>query len=137
MKVNRKQLIKICEDAVVHHTKWMDRDSFLAQMKLQSIYKGLTAGLKFRIVTKEIDPEYYSDDKTYIIEFIQPISFIKLNQGKDLLISTRDEYFKDCDPDYESEMFDGDGIDFYSNYTTGYMPTREHLNNVGIGNDWY
>jgi len=56
----RKELIEICKDAVVHHTKWKNRDSFSAQKSIQSIYKGLTAGLNFRVVTKEINPDYHS-----------------------------------------------------------------------------
>ena len=38
---------------------------------------------------------------------------------------------------YEGEMFDGEGIDFYSSYTQTYMPTRQRLEECGIGNDWY
>jgi len=34
-------------------------------------------------------------------------------------------------------MFDGEGIDFYSSYTQTYMPTRQRLEECGIGNDWY
>lgn len=135
--MSREELIKLCEDAVVHHTKWQDRDSYSAQRNLQSIYKGLTAGLDFRIVTKEINPDYHSDESTIIIEFLQPIDFDKLETGKHLQISSREEYFKDCDPEYESEMFDGTGIEFDSSYTQTYMPTRKRIEEVGIGNDWY
>ncbi|MBK7362810.1 MAG: hypothetical protein IPJ01_10980 [Micavibrio sp.] len=135
--MKREELIELCKDAVVHHTKWNDRDSYSAQRSLQSIYKGLTAGLDYRIVTKEIDPEYHSTDGTLIIEFIQPIDLDKLKTGKHLQISSRDDYFRDCDPDYESEMFDGNGIDFRSNFTKTYMPTRKRVEGVGIGNDWY
>lgn len=135
--MTREELIQLCKDAVVHHTKWQDRDSYSAQRNVQSIYKGLTAGLEFRIVTKEIDAEYHSDNEVLIIEFMKPIDFNKLDKGLDLEISSREDYFKDCDPEQDTEMFDGDGIDFYSNYTQTYMPTREKINSVGIGNDWY
>jgi hypothetical protein len=126
----REELISLCEKSVVHHTKWEDRDSFLAQKKIQSIYKGLTAGLIFTI-------DKDTDDRTIWISFDQPIDFELLEDGKYLKISSREDYFNDCDPDYESEMFDGEGIDFNSNYTSGYMPTQKRIDEVGQGNDWY
>lgn len=135
--MEREELIKLCEDAVIHHTKWWNRDSYSAQKSIKSIYEGLTAGLDFRVVTKEIDPTYHSDDRTLIIEFIQPIDLSKLSMGKQLEISSRLDYFKDCDPEMKSEMFEGNGIDFLSRYTQSYMPTRHRLNEVGHGNDWY
>ena len=135
--MNREELVQLCLDAVVHHTKWQNRDSYSAQKNLQSIYKGLTAGLDYRIVTKEIDANYHSDDTTLIVEFLQPIDFDKLVTGRHLDISSRDDYWKDCEPDYEGEMFDGNGIDFNSSYTQTYMPTRKRIEEVGIGNDWY
>lgn len=133
----REKLIKLCEDAVVHHTKWENRDSYSAQKGLQSIYKGLTAGLDFRVVTKKHSPDYHSDLHTLIIEFLQPIDLDRLENGKCLEISSLEDYFKDCDPEYNSEMFDGYGIDFDSSYTITYMPSRKRIENAGIGNDWY
>ena len=135
--MTREELIEICQDAVVHHTKWMNRDSYSAQKGVQSIYKGLTAGLDFRIVTKEISPDYHSNSDTLIIEFLQPIDFEKLETGLELSISSREDYFEDCDPKYKTEMFDSNGIDFHSNWTGTYMPTRKKLEECGIGNDWY
>lgn len=135
--MERQELIELCKDAVVHHTKWQDRDSYSAQRNLQSIYEGLTAGLDYRIVTKEIDADYHSDERTLIIEFLQPIDLDKLKTGQHLEISSRDDYWKDCDPDCEGEMFDGNGIDFESSYTQTYMPTRKRIEECGIGNDWY
>jgi hypothetical protein len=133
----RKYLIQLCKDAVVHHTKWRDRDSYSSQREIQSIYKALTAGLEYRILTKEISPSYYSDDWSLIIEFLQPIDFKKLETGEFLEISSLEDYFRDCDPEHKGEMFDGEGIDFYSDYTQTYMPTRKRLEKVGTGNDWY
>ena len=135
----RDELIKICEDAVVHHTKWYDRDSYLAQQSICSIYEGLTAGLEFKVVTKKDDPDYHSDNNILIIEFIQPINLDKIYKyGKELNISDIDDYWIDCDPKHESEMFsnDGEGIDWKSDYTQSYMPTRKRLNKVD-GEDWY
>lgn len=134
--MERSELIQLCKDAVVHHTKWNDRDSYSAQKSIQSIHKGLTAGLDFRVVTKEIDKSYHSDDEALIIEFIQPIDHDKLDGAEHLEISTREDYFRDCDPDYETEMFEGSGIDFCSSYTQTYMPTRKRLIKSN-GDDWY
>lgn len=127
--MKREELIKICEDAVVHHTEWRDRDSYAAQVNLQSIYKALTAGLPYTLTIE--------NDRTIWITFSQPIDFEKLSKGSYLNISSRDDYFTDCDPEYETEMFEGYGIDFESNYTGTYMPTRKRLEECGIGNDWY
>lgn len=134
--MERSELIQLCKDAVVHHTKWNDRDSYLAQKSIESIYEGLTAGLNFRVVTKKIDKDYHSDERTLIIEFIQPIDHSKLQKAEYLEISTREDYFRDCDPDYETEMFGGEGIDFWSSYTQTYMPTRKRLIESN-GDDWY
>jgi hypothetical protein len=134
--MTREELIELCQDSVIHHTKWMNRDSYSAQRGIQSIYEGLTAGLDFRIVTKEISPDYHSTDSILIIEFPHP-DLDKLKDAKYLEISSMEDYFKDCDPEYETEMFNGEGIDFSSSYTQTYMPTRQRLESVGIGNDWY
>lgn len=134
--MSREHLIELCEKAVVHHTKWSDRDSYCAQMSVASIYKGLTAGLDFVVVTKEICPNYHSDENTLIIRFKSPIDHEKLLKGKELKISSREDYFRDCDPEYTTEMFDGEGIDFRSRYTQTYMPTEKSLLRCK-GNDWY
>ena len=135
--MNREELIELCKDAVVHHTKWKNRDSYCAQKSVQSIYKGLTAGLDFMVVTKEMDAGYHSDEEVLIVEFEQPIDHDKLETAKHLEISSREDYFKDCDPECEREMFDGTGIDFHSSFTRTYMPTRKRIEEAGIGNDWY
>ena len=136
-KMQRKTLIKICQDAVVHHTKWMNRDSFICQKGIQSIYKGLTAGLKFKILTKENSPDYHSNKETIIIQFTQIFDEKILEKGLHLEISSREDYFKDCCPDFECEMFDSDGLDFTEDWVCQFMPTRKRLKDVGIGNDWY
>jgi len=137
MEWKRKDLIKLCEDAVVHHTKWGDRDSYSAQRSIQSIYKGLTAGLRFKVVTKKMDKGYHSNKDTLIVLFPTPINIDKLEEnGKHLRISSKEDYYKECDPDYEDEMFDGVGIDFTSDFTQTYMPTKERLDSVK-GEDWY
>jgi len=134
--MERGELIQLCKGAVVCHTKWGNRDSYSAQKSIQSIYEGLTAGLDFRVVTEEINKDYHSDDRILIVEFIQPIDHEKLQEVEHLEISTREDYFRDCDPDYETEMFDGIGIDFWSTYTQTYMPTQKRLQECN-GDDWY
>lgn len=136
MNYTREQLINICERAVVPHQKWHDRDSYISQKNIQSVYKGLTAGLDFKIITKEDDPEYHSDEQIILIKFTAPIDFDKLEKGKELKISEREDYFRDCDPDYETEMFNGDGIDFHSDWTRTYMPSKKRLDEAN-GSDWY
>jgi len=126
----REELIEICKDAVVHHTKWHNRDSYSAQLGIQDVYKGLTAGLPFSILGS-------TDNRTIWIKFLQPIDFDILENGEHLEISSREDYFRDCDAEYETEMFDGNGIDFNSTFTETYMPTRERLEECGIGEDWY
>lgn len=134
--ITREQLISICEDAVVHHSKWGNRDSYSAQLNVQDVYRGLTAGIDFKVVTKEDDPSYHSTESTLIVEFLQPIDYDKLNEGLHLNISSREDYFNDCDPNHESEMFDGVGIDFHGHFTKTYIPSRKTLDYVK-GDDWY
>lgn len=124
---SRQELIEICLDAVVDWSKWTDRDSYSAQKSIQSIYEGLTAGLEYDITRDENNAYYH-------IDFTQPINLTMLDQeGKYLEISSRDEYWEENG--YESEMFDSYGIDFRTEYTSSYMPTREFLNYVD-GQDW-
>jgi hypothetical protein len=127
---SRDYLIELCQRSVVHHSKWNDRDSFIAQRNVQSIYLGLTAGLEFIV---EVD-----DTNSFLdIEFTHPIDHEKLLNGKHLEISTRKDYFRDCDPDYETEMFVGYGIDWHCDYTCTFMPTEQRLAEAGDGEDWY
>lgn len=135
-KYTRNELIKICKDSVVHHTKWKNRDSFISQMGIKSIYKGLTAGLKFRIMGNKEDGDCRTDEGTIWLEFIKPINLNLLKRGLDLNISSIEEYFNECDPLHKTEMFNGQVIDFESDYLRGYMPTRKWLETVGLGNDW-
>jgi len=128
MIYTREKLIELCERAVVHHSKWENRDSYSAQVLISSIYEGLTAGLEFEINNQ-------TDDYTIWIDFIN-VEKDMLKNSRCLSICGREEYFENCDPDYETEMFIGYGIDFNSNYTGGYMPTEKRLNNAE-GDDWY
>lgn len=128
----REELISICEDAVVHHTRWGNRDSYSSQVLLSDIYYGLTGGVPFEI-------EEDTDDRTIWILFSDDFDSEKLEyEGQHLSISSLEDYRQDCDPGYESEMFDGYGIDFYDKEGRkgGYMPTRKRLEEAS-GDDWY
>jgi len=135
--MDRETLIQLCKDAVVHHTKWQNRDSFIAQKGIQGIYKGLTAGLSFKILTEENSPDYHSDEYTIIIQFDKVVNQDDLEKGLNLEISSREDFFRDCCPDYECEMFDSDGLDFSDDWVCQFMPSRKRIESVGIGNDWY
>ena len=124
----RKRLIRICQDGVVNHKKWNNRDSFNAQQMINSIYEGLTAEFDFKI-------DKDTDEDTIWINFIN-IDLDKLCDCKSLEICDIDDYFRDCDPKHETEMFEGEGINFESNWCNGFMPTRKRLNNCK-GEDWY
>lgn len=124
---SRTNLINLCERAVVHHSKWHDRDSNSAQQMISSIYEGLTAGLDF-IIDEE------TDEETIIIEFIN-IDLNKLKNGIYLPVCDIDDYFAHCDPNHETEMFEGFGIQFDSSYTSGYMPTKKRLDEAN-NDDW-
>jgi len=124
----REELMNICENAVVHHTKWSDRDSYSAQVMIASVYEGLSAGFDF-VIGKD------TNDKIIYIEF-KNIDMEKLKDARYLSISSREEYFEECDPNYDTEMFVGYGIEFNSSYHCGYMPTQKRLEEVD-GDDWY
>lgn len=127
--MKRDDLVKICIDSVVPHFNWSDKESYLAQLSIKSIYKGLTAGLSFKIKSK--------DKSKIVIEFLKPVDLMLLSRlGIELKVSTRDEYFRDCDPKIKTEMLNGIGINFHSNNTEGYMPTSSRLKEVG-GNTWH
>ena len=125
--MDRETLIQLCKDAVVHHTKWQNRDSFIAQKGIQGIYKGLTAGLSFKILTEENSPDYHSDEYTIIIQFDKVVNQDDLEKGLNLEISSREDFFRDCCPDYECEMFDSDGLDFSDGWVCQFMPSRKSI----------
>jgi hypothetical protein len=126
MEYTRKDLIQICLDGVIHHTKWRNRDSYSAQVQLNDIYNALTANIEYT---------YRVEYETIWIDF-EKASYGDLSDGSYLNISDIEDYFNDCDPERETEMFNSNGIDFQSNYRGGYMPTRKKLD-VIEGDDWY
>ena len=131
----RKELISICEAAVVPYQKWNNRDSYAAQVNLDSIYKGLNAGVKYTLTPEMNHSLGY--ESTYIISFKKPTKKQMSNLcSYSLNIDSREDYFAEFG--YEGEMFDGNGIDWNNSYDyrCGYMPTRKKLNEIN-GEDWY
>lgn len=124
----REELIQICLDAVVPFTKWNDRDSYSAQVNIQSIYAGLIGGCEFKVSIKE---------DTIDICFEPPTKEQK-QAFRYLEIDSREDYFQWMSEQGEDDptMFDGSGIDWNSTYLCGYLPTRQRLEKVS-GGDWY
>ena len=129
-KFTREDLIQICRNSVVPHQKWNNRDSYSSQVGVQSIYEGLTGSVPFT---------YTIDGDTIWITFEKPTKEQK-DKFEYLPIDSREDYFEwyrnEYGDDYEPEMFDGNGIDWNSNYLSGYLPTPERLERVD-GDDWY
>jgi trehalose-6-phosphate synthase len=129
-KLTRKQLIELCQKAVVHHTKWNDRDSYLAQKSVQSIYAGLTGNVSYT---------YTIEDNSIWITFKKPTKEQK-DKFEYLSIDSIEDYFEwyknEYGDRYLPEMFDGYGIDWNSDYLSSYLPTPERLEEVN-GSDWY
>jgi hypothetical protein len=126
----REDLIQLCRDSVVPHQKWNNRDSYSSQVGVQSIYAGLTGGVPFT---------YNIEGDTIWITFEKPTKEQK-SKFEYLPIDSREDYFEwyrtEYGDEYESEMFDGYGIDWNSDYLSSYLPTRERLERVD-GDDWY
>ena len=128
--MTREELIQLCRDAVVHHTKWGNRDSYLAQVNIRKAYRQLTAGMEFEIEDGDRDNFIKSGEYTIWLNFPEDNG----KEGEDLAISSREDYFNDCDPERNTEMFDvwdDSSFDFCS-----YIPTRKRLD-LANGGDWY
>lgn len=124
-KPSREELIELCRDAVVPFLKWNNRDSYLSQVNLTSIYAGLKAGLKYSIKI---------EGGTIWITFKKPTKKQRADlSNHNLNIDSLDDYRQHFGD--ESEMFDGNGIDWDS-YLGSYMPTRKRLDECQ-GEDWY
>lgn len=128
----REELIQICRDAVVHHTKWDNRDSYSAQINVQEAFRALTAGWDFSVCSEGL----LTTNSSTIWITLTPVEGVDVyKDGEYLNISSRDEYFEDCDPEYNTEMFDNYGESFDGAFSS-YLPTRERLDTT-CGDDWY
>jgi len=130
-KYTREELVQICKDAVVPCEKWDDRDSYMAQLSISHIHALLMAGAKFVVEKDKGFPD------TLHVKF-RNLTQEQKEKFKEhqLEIDSRKDYFTKMDPEYETEMFDGIGIDVESDYLRSYMPTRKRLDEKK-GNDWY
>lgn len=105
----RKELIKLCEDAIRPQRAWRDRDSDAAHRQVGEAWALLRAGCEFQITTGEVDGgerTLPTDDETIWLR----------------IISKGFNYF---------EM--GEGYETIDNF---YIPTRARLDKVG-DKDWY
>lgn len=126
MEYSKEDLIQICHDGVVPFRDWTNRDSYSAQVNLESIYCGLMANIPYSLKI---------EDTTIWINFEEPTEDQRNDLCKySLPIDSLDDYREEFG--YEDEMFDGNGIDWYSTWLGGYIPTRERLDSAGSG-DWY
>lgn len=48
MEYTKEELIQLCLDSVVSSDKWNNRDSYAAQVNVQSIYAGLVSDVNYR-----------------------------------------------------------------------------------------
>lgn len=130
--MTREELIELCKDAVVHHTRWNNRDSYCCLKGVSDIYQGLTAGLTFSVKTDE-------DRMMHNVYFDPPIDIDRLiTKGGVLGISSVEDYYRDCDPKRETEMFEeGAGIDWHSEFLYTFLPTRKCLEQADGGEWWY
>ncbi len=113
-KYTRKELIEICEKAIVSQSKWNNRDSAESQIGVGKCWSLLKSGCKFEVATKEnATGDCITNEGTIWIQF-----WVKdFNWGENL--------------DYEEYP---DGIDS-SNYFF-YLPTTKRLKDKE-GKDWY
>ena len=105
----REELITICEQAVVPHDEWWDRDSYGAQCGVGKLWALLKAGCTFNIESPNGDPAT-TDHTIWVRTFATGFSWFE-NAHEDYA----DDYL-------ESELF--------------YLPTPERLE-VRTGTDWY
>lgn len=63
----REFLIEICEKAIVHHSKWRNRDTFSSQCGLGKAWALLKAGCDFKVMNDKKNPPV-TDDCTIWIE---------------------------------------------------------------------
>lgn len=66
----RDKIIALCDKAIVHHSKWSDRDTPEAQISVATIRAYLMAGCPFRIKTrkKNAHDDTVTNERTIWIE---------------------------------------------------------------------
>lgn len=66
--MERSELIKICEQAIVKESSWANRDSYDAQKQIGEAWVLLNAGCDFRVRDQIQDAPCRTDDHTIWIE---------------------------------------------------------------------
>lgn len=122
-KYTRDYLIDICERAVVPCSNWSNRDSYIAQINVQNIYRGLMLGLDYTVDESDYD--------SLTINFINCNPIQPDADQYNLDIDNLDSYFElkgtDSEMFYCSSHFDAYG---------GFLPTEKRLQEAD-GYDWY
>lgn len=123
--MDREELIKICEDAVVPFLDWNNRDSYAAQEQLADIYKLLSAKVAYTVNIE--------DNHTIYIDFIN-VTKEQIEKSNQFYLHTDsiDDY-KEAFPD--NEMFIGYGLGIpsiydISSFETKYIDDVNNLDNV-------
>lgn len=68
--VTREDLIALCEAAIVHESKWADRDSASAHAQLGELWALLKAGCEYRIRDAKKDGDCRTDDRTIWLDVL-------------------------------------------------------------------
>lgn len=146
--MNREDLIKLTENAVVPYQKWNNRDSYSAQVNIQDIYCMLSAGIdydlkieketiniSFKNMTRE---QYKKTDEFYLNIDSRENYFEEFGNDNEMFdCYSRLNNLKNSDWSYEDKRNSEDDIEeVYKGHLGGYLPTRERLNEVD-GEDWY
>ena len=126
--MTKKELIQLCENAVVPCEDWRDRDSASAQNNIYEIFIRLMADIPY---TYSIE-----GDTTIWIDFTKPTEeMIKNIKKQHLCVDTVSDYRERVSDDPNDEMFEP-GYPPSSEKYSGYMPTQKRLNDK-IDEDWY
>ena len=79
--MDREDLIRLCEDAVVPNNRWASADTYYAQAQLASLWLFLKAGCKFKLDEEENGTVWV------VVTFYQPGT--KLHITSDYYLPTR------------------------------------------------
>lgn len=113
-KYSRKELIDICEQAIVQQKDWSDRDSASSHLGIGKCWALLKAGCEYEILfTKDGKGCSTNEDTIWIQFYVHDFQWFE----------------------YGSESFDDKRGNADLDYHF-YLPTEEHLKKAN-GKDWY
>ena len=125
---NKKELIELCERAVVPCERWNNRDSASSQNGLYEIYIRLNADIPYTYTIE--------NERTIWISFEKPTKEQEENMYRyNLCVDTVDDYRERVSNDPDDEMFYPGYYPFNEPFST-YMPTKKRLDEAS-GEDWY